>query len=184
MAGKKYSSGLWTTCLLLLVLCGYITPVRAQSKPPLEYQVKAAFLFNFTRFIHWPASAFASPDAPFVIGIAGNDPFGAYLDNLVKGEQAEGHPIVIRRYPDGGDMEGCQLLFIGTPAPARLKAILSLAAHPGVLTVGDADGFISSGGMVCFFNEDNRIKMEIKLATAKAAQLEISAKLLQVAKVK
>jgi len=184
MGRKKYSIGLYAACLLCAAVSGITLPARAQDKPSLEYEIKAAFLFNFTRFIHWPASAYTSPDAPFVIGIVGNDPFGSYLDDLVKGEKAEGHPIIIRRFPDGGDMSGCQLLFISAATPAKLKAALALAAEPGVLTVGDTGTFISSGGMVCFFKEDNRVKMEIKLAAAKAAQLEISAKLLQLAKVK
>lgn len=184
MSGKKYCLHLWTACLLLFAAGGSIPPAGAQGKPPLEYQVKAAFLFNFTRFIHWPESAYTSPDAPFVIGIVGTDPFGTYLDELVNSEKAEGHPIIIRRYPGGGDMSGCQLIFIGLDTPGKLKAILSLTAHPGMLTVGDAASFISSGGMVRFFKEDNRIKIEIKLAAAKAAQLEVSAKLLQVAKIK
>ncbi|GAA4101961.1 YfiR family protein [Mucilaginibacter panaciglaebae] len=183
MSGKKYTIRIFIACLILQAVNASTTAARAQGKPPLEYQIKAAFLFNFTRFIHWPASAYSSPDAPFVIGIAGNDPFGSYLDDLVNGEQAEGHNIIIRRYPDGGDISGCQLLFVNTFAPAKLKTILSLARR-NTLTVGDANSFVNSGGMIRFFKEDNRIKMEIKLAAIKAAKLEISAKLLQVAKVK
>lgn len=183
MSGKKHI-GLWTACLILLAVTGGIPPAQAQGKPPLEYQIKAAFLFNFTRFIHWPATAYASADAPFVIGIVGHDPFGSYLGDLVNGEQADGHSIVIRRYPNGGDISGCQLLFINVATPAKLKAILASTAQQNMLTVGDTDNFISLGGMVRFFKEDNRIKMEIKLAATKTAQLEMSAKLLQVAKVK
>lgn len=183
MAWKKYTI-IWTACLLILAAGGNTTCAQARNKPPLEYQIKAAFLFNFTRFIHWPATSYASPDAPFVIGIVGNDPFGTYLDDLINGEQAEGHPIIIRRYPDGGDLSGCQLLFTNISTPAKLKAILASTAHQNILTVGDADSFIRLGGMICFLKEDNRIKMIIKLTATKTAQLEISAKLLQVAKVK
>ena len=155
----------------------------AQSKPPLEYQVKAAFLFNFTRFIHWPAAAYPSADAPFVIGIIGNDPFGSYLDDIVQGEQVDGHPIVVRRYHDIHDITGCQILFMSINEPARLKEILAQTAHQNILTVSDAPGFINMGGVMRFFKSENRIKIEIKLATAKTMQLQISAKLLNVAKV-
>lgn len=184
MSQKKYTIIVVTACLILLAVNRSISSAQPQRKPPLEYQIKAAFLFNFTRFIHWPASAYASADAPFVIGIMGNDPFGSYLDDLVNGEQIDGHSIVIRRYPNGGDISGCRLLFINIAAPARLKAILSSAAQQNTLTVSDADNFIKAGGMIRFFKEDNRIKMEIKLAATKTAQLDISAKLLQVANVK
>jgi len=184
MSGKKYSIRIFLACLILPAVTASTTPARAQGKPPLEYQIKAAFLFNFTRFIHWPASAYASADAPFVIGIVGDNPFGNYLNDLVIGEQADGHSIIIRHYPDGVDISGCQLLFINTSSPAKLKALLSSAVQQNTLTVSDVNNFINLGGMVRFFKEDNRIKMEVKLAAVKAAQLEISAKLLQVAKVK
>lgn len=156
----------------------------AQSKPSLEYQVKAAFLFNFTRFIRWPATAYAAPDAPFVIGIAGNDPFGTYLDDLVSGEQLDGHRITVRRYADGQEVSGCQLLFINMNEPVKEKALLAQIARQNILTVSDADDFIKAGGMLHFYEEENKVKMEIKLAAVKAAQLDISSKLLQVAKIK
>lgn len=168
-----------TLCLAQGALAGF-----AQGKPSLEYQVKAAFLFNFTRFIRWPAVAYVSPDAPFVIGIAGNDPFGTYLDDLVNGEQTDGHRIVVRRYADKQDINGCQLLFVNLDDVVKEKAILAQASHQNILTVSDEDDFIQAGGMLQFYKEDNRVKMEIKLAAIKAAQIDVSSKLLQVAKVK
>lgn len=184
IAKATYRVRMLAAGLLLLSAFWNVQPACAQNKPPLEYQLKAAFLFNFTRFIHWPASAYASSDAPFVIGIVGNDPFGNYLDDLVNGELADGHRIMVRRYPEGADLTDCQLLFISMGDVAKLKAILSTTAHQDILTVGDTDSFTSSGGMIRLFKEDNRIKIEIRLATVKMAQLEVSAKLLQVAKVK
>lgn len=172
--------------LIACILCigGSFVPVKAQSKPLLEYQVKAAFLFNFTRFIHWPPTAYATGDAPFVIGIMGNDPFGTYLDDLVNEERVDGHRIVVRRYTDGQDLSDCQLLFISTNDAGKLQACLAATVHQNILTVGDADNFIKLGGILRFYKDDNKIKMEIRLAGAKAAQLDISAKLLQVAKLK
>lgn len=170
----------------MLALAGNIVPVRAQltNKPSLEYQVKAAFLFNFTRFVEWPPSAYSSASAPFVIGIAGDDPFGSYLDDLVNGEEVDGHRIVVRRYPDGGNMDDCQMLFISSGESFKVKEILASATRQGLLTVGDGPNFISWGGAVRFFEAGNHVKIEIKLAAAKAGLLEISAKLLQVAKIK
>lgn len=167
-----------TLCLVLKPPAGF-----AQGKPTLEYQVKAAFLFNFTRFIRWPATAYTSPAAPFVIGIAGTDPFGNYLDDLVNDEQLDGHRIQVKRYADGQDIDGCQLLFINLNDQAKEKALLAQISHQNILTVSDADDFIKAGGMLHFYKEENKVKMEIKLAAVKAAQLDISSKLLQLAKV-
>ncbi|MDB5141456.1 MAG: YfiR family protein [Mucilaginibacter sp.] len=182
IAKRKNGSQKWAGCLLLLIVLSGISPAYAQTSPSLEYRVKAAFLFNFTRFVHWPASAYTSPDDPFVIGIVGSDPFGSYLDELVSGESAGGHKIVIRRYPNGGDIRGCQLIFINLGDKAKLKLLLAQSTRQNVLTVSDENEFIRLGGIVHFYMEDDKVKMEVRPAAAKAAQLEISAKLLQVAK--
>nr|WP_294942634.1 YfiR family protein [uncultured Mucilaginibacter sp.] len=168
---------LWLTALLCTNLAD------AQSKPSLEYQVEAAFLFNFTRFVQWPPSAYPSAGAPFVIAIAGNNPFGTYLDELVEGEQVEGRPIVVRRYHDTRELPACQILYINPVDLPQLKETLAQAAKQNVLTVSDADDFIKAGGMVRFFKDENRLKIAVKLDAVKAAQLDISAKLLKVAQV-
>src|SRR5258708_3931400 len=134
--------------MLLLFLLVAVQFSQAQNKTPLEYQVKAAFLFNFTRFINWPPSAFKSPDTPFIIGIAGSDPFGSYLDEIVEGETVNGHPIVVERYRFIKDVTDCQILFIELADPEMIKGILSAAGHRGVLTVSDADNFTTLGGAI------------------------------------
>jgi hypothetical protein len=181
---KKRYKKLFRAFVLVLLVLSNNRMARAQTRPALEYQVKAAFLFNFTRFIHWPPSAYSSPDAPFVIGIVGNDPFGSYIDDLVSGELAEGHKILVRRYTDGSDPKGCHLVFINCSTPAQTKTTILQTGGQNILTVGDQDDFISMGGILRFYKQDNKIKMEIELAAAKAAELDISAKLLQLARVK
>lgn len=166
---------------MLLSLC--FMPTQGQNKPPLEYQVKAAFLFNFTRFIQWPPTTFISEDAPFVIGIIGDDPFGPYIDELVSNEQVNGHTIIVKRYNTLQDATGCQLLFVTNANAALSKTALLQALHQGAVTVSDNDHFLRDGGMIRFFKADNRIKIEIKLAAVKTAHVDISAKLLQLAKV-
>jgi YfiR/HmsC-like len=179
-----FSAKLRKLCGMALFFLLIIPPaLQAQNTIPLEYQLKAAFLFNFTRFINWPSQAFNSPDDPFVIGIAGNDPFGSYLDAIVEGEQVAGHHIVVVRYHDVKDIPACQILFIDIKEPAKVKEILAMADRRNTLTVSDADNFTNWGGDVQFFKEENKIKIEINIAAAKAAQLEISSKLLRVAKV-
>ncbi len=134
--------------------------------------------------MHWPSATYTSNDAPFVIGIAGNDPFGPYIDDLVRDEQVDGHQIIVKRYADGQDISSCQMLFISQTDLNKLRMILSQASRQNTLTVSDADDFIKAGGMLHFYKDDNKIKIEIKLAPAKAAQLDISSKLLQVAKIR
>jgi len=172
------------TVVMALAFCLFcMQGMNAQTRPSLENQVKAAFLFNFTRFVSWPSSCFRSPDAPFVIGIAGTDPFGNYLDELVQGERVGSHPIRIERYTDVEDISNCQIVYIDASDPPMIKDILSEAWHKSILTVSDADSFTKMGGIVHFFNDDNKVKIGINIAAARRSQLEISTKLLRVAKV-
>lgn len=178
---KPYTMLRLVLSLLFFIALGQ--PALAQKKPALEYQVKAAFLFNFTRFINWPPTAFNSPNAPFIIGIIGNDPFGSYIEEIVEGEKVGNHPIAVQRYHDAKDVVNCNILFININEPARVKEILSVIDQQNLLTVSDADNFTKLGGEVRFFKEDNKIRIQINLAAAKASQLEISSKLLRIAKI-
>ena len=93
--------------------------VVCQAQPTLEYEVKAAFLLNFTRFIDWPTGAFPDASSPFAMCIVGKDPFGAALDEIVKGETVSGRRLVVRRIKDKEQMQGCQLAYIGTNESAE-----------------------------------------------------------------
>ncbi len=155
----------------------------AQAPATREYQIKAVFLFNFAQFVEWPAAAFASADSPIVIGVVGDDPFDGALDATVRGEKINDRPLVVRRYRRGEDVTGCHILFISSSESARLGEILApLQNHP-VLTVGDMEGFSLRGGMIRFLTENNRTRLRINLAAAKAAQLVISSKLLRPAEI-
>lgn len=169
--------------MLAFALFFNIQQTRAQNKPALEYQVKAAFIYNFTRFISWPSSAFNSPTAPFVIGIVGNDPFGSYLEDIIAQEKVDGHPIIVQRYRDIKDINNCQILYISVGDNNKIKEIISGVAHKNVLTVGDADKFVNWGGAINFFKDDNKLRVQINKAAAKAAGVEISSKLLKISKI-
>jgi hypothetical protein len=169
--------------MLAFALLFNIQQSHAQTKPALEFQVKAAFLYNFTRFVSWPSSAFASPTAPFVIGILGNDPFGSYLEDIVDQEKVDEHPIVIQHYNDIKDIGNCQMLFIPSGDDKKIKEALATAAHQNILTVGGADKFVHWGGVIGFIKEDNKLRVQINVAAAKAAGLEISSKLLKISKI-
>jgi hypothetical protein len=158
------------------------TPAQAVATAP-EYQLKAVFLFNFAQFVSWPAGAFAEPSAPLVIGVLGEDPFGSFLDETVRGETIEGHPLRIRRFDSLDQATDCHILYISRDELERMPAIRQALEGRGVLTVSDELGFASRGGMIRFITERNRIRLRINLVAARAAGLTLSSKLLRAAEI-
>jgi hypothetical protein len=150
---------------------------------PSEYQVKAVFLFNFAQFVDWPATAFPRPDAPFVIGILGQDPFGSQLDEVVRGETVNNRPLVVERYRSVADIRNCNILYIGSTESGHLDEILTALSGRSILTVGDANPAGQRGVMIQLVNENNRIRLRIDVAAAKAGNLTISSKLLRPAEI-
>ena len=170
------------SCLWLTLVVFAATAVPAYAAPS-EYQVKAVFLFNFAQFVNWPAESFPRPDAPFVIGVLGEDPFGAQLDDVVRGEHAEGRRIAIERYRNVGEIRNCNILFIGRGEAAHLGEILAALKGRSILTVSDADPDGPHGVMIRLVNESNRIRLRIDVAAAKDCNLTISSKLLRPAEI-
>lgn len=171
--------------LILGVLCclGVAIAVRAQPAPPTEYEIKAAFLYNFAKFVEWPAAAFSDSLAPFVIGIVGPDPFGPQIDRALDGKTVHGRPLAVRRFPTAARSGGAPLLYFGdTDTTAVRRGLRSLAGSP-VLTVGEAEAFLDLGGAIRFVLESNKVRFEIDVGAAEAARLKISSKLLRLARV-
>jgi hypothetical protein len=170
------------------VLAGSAAFPAAQSIPQApvstpEYQLKAVFLFNFAQFVSWPEGTFADSAAPLVIGVLGADPFGSYLDETVRGEVVGGHPLEVRRF---GSLEGireCHILFVSRDEAGDLPAVLRALEGSSVLTVGDAEEFAGSGGMIRFVTDRNRIRLQINLEAARATGLTLSSKLLRPAEI-
>jgi YfiR/HmsC-like len=152
----------------------------AQTASP-EYQVKAVFLFNFAQFVDWPAKSFADTQAPLVIGVLGDDPFGQYLDETVRGEKANGRPLIVQRYRRVGDLKTCHVLFISRSENDHLDQVLGSLRGRNTLTVGESEDFALRGGMIQFIKEKNKIRMRINLEVVRSANLKISSKLLRVA---
>jgi hypothetical protein len=178
----------------LIVGATTATPANAvaQASASPEYQLKAVFLFNFAQFVEWPASAFAGPDTPLVIGVLGQDPFGSYLDETVRGETVNGRPFQVRRYRGVDEIGTCHILFVGRPGADRfagregadrLQGVLDSLRGRSILTVSDAEGFASRGGMIRFVTDRNRIRLRINLEAAQAADLTLSSKLLRPAQI-
>jgi len=166
--------------IAIAALAFAIAPVAA---PPTEYQVKAVFLFNFSQFVDWPHTAFETPDAPLVIGVLGRDPFGAQLDEVVKGESVKGHPLQVRRFATVEELNGCHILFVSASEQRRLDEILQRVKGRSVLTVADKGDFAQRGGMILFVTERERVRMRINLEAAEAAGLTLSSKLLRPAEI-
>jgi hypothetical protein len=168
---------------LVALLAATMLLAGSVGAAPSEYQVKAVFLFNFSRFVEWPDSAFAGPGAPFVIGVFGYDPFGNQLEEATRGETVNGRPLVIRRLRDAGEAGDCQILFMHRSEEARMGAVLEALDHRSTLTVSDLDVAGQRGVMIALTTQDNRIRLRVNVNSARAARLTISSKLLRSAEI-
>jgi hypothetical protein len=165
------SARLPTTVVLALVMA--VSGVGAETNTT-EYEVKAAFLFNFLKFVDWPEAH----DGPWVIGVVASNPFAAVLEDTVRGKTVKGFPVVVKRLASLTGARGCHIIFAPMPVQA------TFAPPPGVLTVGDDPHFLDAGGIVSFYLEDDRVRFEIHANTAKTAGLRISAQLLKLGKIR
>ena len=163
---------------ILLVTVAFSFVGSAQAAPASEYQVKAAFLFNFAKFISWPSHAFQDVNTPFVFGVLGRDPFGSHLDDTVRGERINNRQLVVRRYSSAAEINNCHVLFISRSESGRLDQIVAALRNRTLLIVTDAEG--GKGGVIIrFVTEGNKIRFKIDAEAAKAANLTISSKLLR-----
>lgn len=182
-ASRCLQASAGTRCVVcgLLLLIGL--DASAQTGPSRDYQVKAVFLFNFAQFVEWPPSAFAGPTSPIVIGVLGENPFGAYLDETVRGEKLANRPLEIQRYGRVDEIHTCHVLFISRSEAHRLDQILLSLKNRSILIVGDGDDFVQRGGMIRLATVQNKIRLIVNVEAAKGANLTISSKLLRSAEV-
>jgi hypothetical protein len=169
-------------CLAIaLLLAGGALRGAPALAAPTAPQVEAVFLFYFTQFVSWPASAFATEHSPIVIGVLGEDPFNGALEQAVAGERVNGRPILVRRLLRIEDAQGCHIVYISASEAPRLQRILSALRGHDVLTVSDLDHFAQSGGMIRFVLIDQHVRLRINASAARAAGLTLSSKLLRAA---
>jgi len=167
--------------LLVLTLClSFVNPRELHAEPlhAEEFQVKAAFLLNFARFVEWPAGALVKDT--FTIGILGQDPFDSALDSLA-GKTVRGRRVVVRRYEDPEDAREAAILFISASEKRALPRILKTLRGNSILTVGDTKDFGRSGVMINLLLLHKRVGFEINLAAAQRDGLQISSNLLKLA---
>jgi hypothetical protein len=169
---------------LAVSLCALTTLVSAATAPSpqavSEYKVKAAFLFNFAKFVEWPERD--DDNDPVIIGIVGVDPFGENLDELVRDKTVGSRRIAIRRFAGLEQMEPCDILFISPSESSRLEDILKALDGTATLTVGEDEGFVHKGGIIRFFTQESKIRFEINVDAAEYEGLRLSSRLLQVAR--
>jgi uncharacterized protein DUF4154 len=151
-----------------------------------EYLIKAGFIFNFAKFVEWPALSFAQPDSPIVIGILGTDPFGAIIDQIVQDKKIGARGFVVKRLKWGAelkDLKECKILFVGASERAHIDDVVQAVKGLPILTVGETPGFAEHGGVIRFVLEDNRVRFEVNVEAARQAELTISSRLLTLARI-
>ena len=165
----------------ILFLLGMLCPSVPTAEGIGEGDVKAAFVFNFIKFVEWPASAFRSPEDPIVLSVLGNDPTAASLASL-DGKKTSGRRLVVRKVTVLSALERCHVLFIGASEKAELAPVLGAVQRWPALTVADFEGFAGRGGAIGFIRQDNRVGFEINEESARRAGLKVNAKLLYLGK--
>ena len=163
----------------LLIAWNFSAHTTRAAGPP-EYEVKAAFLYNFAKYITWPPS----PDRkPLVIGLIGKDPFGRALDDAMRGQKAQDRPVIVRRFKKIDDITNCDLLFIASSEKSRLPHILSILGKSPVVTVADMDQFTEGGGMINLRLQQDRVNFDVNVDAFSRAGLKAGSQLLRLARV-
>jgi hypothetical protein len=168
-------------CLAIAGVISLLSPAQAQDRPT-DYQVKAAFLAKFGKFVEWPDTAFATSNTPVIIGVFGDDPFGDALTSLAETDTINGRPIEVRDIKTPAELAGCHVVFIPASAKNSDREVMDAVAGLPVLTVGETDEFHDAGGMIEFIIENKQVHFRIRNEAARAAGLKISSKLLILAR--
>jgi hypothetical protein len=172
-------------CFLLLVFFAALaSPFQLRAENPLqrEYEIKAAYLYNFINYIEWPENALPAAGGTITIGIVGQNPFGAALE-VLNGKQVKGRTVALKQITDIKDLDQCQIVFINSSEKARLPELLEKLKASRALTVSEIDGFAQEGGIINFVSEHNKVRFEINPDAARRLGLNISSELLKLAKV-
>lgn len=177
--------------IVVLALALFVGVMSAEAKEESarsrEYQVKAAFLYNFIKFIDWPEEKFTDDGKEIVIGIVGEDPFGDAFEPIEK-KKVKDKKLVVRRFAgfkqlrDKEALKECHVLFICSSQQEHLKDIITTVEDSGVLTVGETEGFLEAGGIIGFVLHEKKVHFEVNVSAAEQAKLKIRSQLLRLAK--
>lgn len=172
--------------LVLLLVCVLgLAASGPRAAPPSEideYKVKAAFLYNFAQYVEWPEERFKDKQAPIVLGVLGKDPFGRQLDETIKGKKIGERSFEVVRIKSPAEATGCHMLFIPATDAPWLREVLKECGGKSVLLVGESTDFSASGGCINFYVDSGKVRFELNVDAAKRSRLEVSSKLLKVAR--
>jgi len=154
----------------------------AGADSALEYRVKAAFLYNFAKFVDWPEGAFANDEDPVNLCLVGRDPFGDVLDRTLKGRTVNGREVVVHRDKAAWAAGRCHIVFVGSTPGEPLARVMQLVGETGVLSVGESDAFYDLGGIIRFLVQDGKVRFDVNAREAEAAGLRVSSQLLKLAR--
>jgi len=178
-------SWLLRTCgyiVICLVAAFFATELHAESSTPQEYKVKAAFIYNFAKFIEWPEKSFAKDYNAFELCIIGKDPFGDAI-KTIEGKTVKEKELMVKRIKMIEDIGSCSMLFISESEENGLSHILENIKHKHILSVADMEGFAHRGGIINFIMTGKNVRFEINVNAAQLAELQISSKLLRLSKI-
>jgi len=169
--------------LLLTGIACALAPRVPWAAPFEEYQVKAVYLFNFARFVDWPADVFHDAAQPMTICVVGTDPFAGYLRDAIRDERVEDRALAVRELHRGETLDQCHIAFVSRSETGHFGEVLVQAAKQHVLTVSDIPDFVRAGGAIGFETRDNHVRIQLNMEAARAAGLTISSKLVRIASV-
>jgi hypothetical protein len=173
----------WLALVAALVAAFAVARPQPALAEPTEEEVKAALIFNITRFVEWPATAFDSPSAPLIVAIMGQDDVSDVLEPLLLRKNVNGHPIEVRRVRTADDARKCHVLYVASSERRRSDVILKALRGASTLTVADIANFAERGGHINLALEDRRVRVFVNPTSAEDSHLTISAKLLSLAQI-
>jgi hypothetical protein len=168
---------------MALLALGCAAPLLSQDAPSVEYQLKAAFLFNFAKFVEWPQDAFQGEKAPITLCVFRHDPFGGALDEVIRGKAINNRDLLARRINELSELKTCQVVFVGDSAEKQLPEVLNSLKGASALLVGESEDFAERGGGIQFFLENNKLRFAINVDAIQRARLQASSKLLALARI-
>ena len=171
-----------TVAMVILPSLGFEAHAQ-DSSVSSEYLIKAGFIYNFANLVQWPSNAFTQPDSPIVIGILGEDRFGTVLDRALAGKKVNGRIFLVKRLKSVTDLKECHIVFVSSSEMAHLAEAIHLVKGMPILTIGEIPGFARRGGIINLVLEDNKVHFEVNVEAAKEADLNISSRLLALARI-
>ncbi len=182
----RHAGALGILLLASLLACIRVDTANASSaavdRAISEYEVKAAYVYNFAKFVDWPSTAFSAPNAPICVGVIGADDFAALLEKVVKDKLIQEHPIQVRLLKWPADLGACNIVYVGATEQKRFRQICESVQNSPVLTITEAEDKSQVKGIMNLFMESGKVQFEVNIEGAEKARLRISSKLLRLAR--